>query len=117
MKFFLSIVLLCFSITANASLKLTSQVNAYDQGKNTRPSAGLSWYQPLMKGVAFNSYAGVGDEPFEVKDDALWFVGKAQVDVYMGRWTIAPGILYKHIEPYDQSRTYGYLRVDYKLLD
>ena len=103
------------AFSAEASLKLSAQANMYDGAEKTRPAVGLSYYQPMFKTVALNSFVGYGDEPFEVKDDALWFVSKAQLDFYFGKWTVSPGITYKHIEPYDQSRSYGFVKADYKL--
>lgn len=117
MKLFLSLCLIMFGSMASASLKVSTQVNAYEEGHNPRPSAGLVYYQPVFKRLALNAYAGVGDEPFEMKDDVVWYVGKAQLDVYFGKWTVAPGYAYKHAEPYSESRHYGYLRVDYKIFD
>lgn len=104
-------------MTAAASLKLSLQENFYDQGKHPRPMAGLSWYQPLIMNTALNSWAGYGDEPFELKDDVHWFSAKSQMDFIFGSFVVSPGMQYKYIEPYQSDRLYPYIRVDWKIFN
>ncbi len=115
MRFILA-VLTVFSVTSHASLKLTAQLNGYDTFQHPRPMLGLGFYQPLMRDIALNTWAGVGDEPFDIKPDVVWMTAKAQVDFKWGSWTIAPGYAYKHAgEPYNYGRDYAYIKVDYQI--
>lgn len=115
MRIFIAIAILSAAVFANASLKLSTQANFYDQGEATRPQAGLSLWHPLRKNVAVNLYTGVGVEPFEVRDDVTWITAKGQVDFSTGNWIISPGYAVKDIDGAYDSRSYGYLKVDYKL--
>ncbi len=118
MKFVLGLLIAAFSLSANASLKLSTQLNAYDNGAHTRPLVGLGWYQKIWKdNVALNSWAGMGDEPFLTHEDTKWFSAKTQLDINMGKWTLSPGYQFKHVAPYDADRGNAYLRIDYKIFN
>ena len=113
MRFMIAILILFMSTFSFASLKLSTQANLYDKGHNTRPQVGLSWYQPIMRDIALNTWAGYGNEPFEIKDDVNWFGAKAQLDFRWKRVVVSPGVIWKHLEPSNAERSYGFLRVDY----
>lgn len=104
-----------FALSANASLKLQAQANGYDGGENTRPQLGVAYYQPLMKKVALNTWAGMGYEPFETKEQVRWSSAKASLDFYIKDITVAFGMQYKDIQGADNSRSYGFLKLEYKL--
>lgn len=94
--------------------KLNVQTNVYD---NTiiRPSVGLGVYQPLLKKVAFNSWTGVGMQPLILKEDVTWFVTKNQLDFYMGKFEVSPGLELKYVWPYNEMRTNYFVDLSYKL--
>ena len=109
------IITLMTAFTAQASLKVSGQANLYDQGKNTRPQAGLTLYQPLMKHIALNSWAGVGIEPFDNKDDVRWSEVKAQLDFINGKYTLSPGMSFKDISGDNNKRSMGFVKLEYQL--
>lgn len=113
MKLFL--VTFLFSVSAMAGGKLTLQNNFHNQGKDYRPMFGLSIYQPLIANTAFNSWTGVGEQPFEINPDVTWFTTKNQLDFNFTRLTVSPGVQYTHINPYKENRTHVFIKVDYKL--
>lgn len=104
-----------FSMTAFAGGKFTIQNNFYNEGKDYRPTFGLGIYQHLFANVAFNSWTGTGEQPFEFNPDTRWFTTKNQIDMHFDRLTVSPGVQYTHINPYKENRTHFYVRLDYKL--
>lgn len=111
----LLLICLLFSSVSHASLKISGQANVYDQGANTRPQVGLAFYQPLMKHIAFNSWAGIGVEPFDNKSDVTWKEAKAQVDFINGKYTLSPGVVVKDVNGEDNKRSYGFIKLDYQI--
>jgi hypothetical protein len=108
--------LLFCGLNAHATLKLQTQANVYEKDV-VKPVVGLSYYQPFLKYFALNSWVGYGSEPLEQDPDVNWLSAKAQLDVHIGRFTIAPGYQFKTSYPENNHRDYPYLRVDYKILD
>lgn len=117
MKCIIVSLFLIFCSTSVQALdgKLTLQNNFYDGGKHYRPLIGLGLYQKITKHTAINAWSGMSEEPFEHRNDAAWWVGKAQVDFYFGRFTISPGYQMRHLFRQGEDRDYMYVRVDYKL--
>lgn len=108
------IALLLIGSSAFAGGKLSLQNNMYNDGKDYRPQIGFGIYQPVF-GMAFNSWTGYGEQPLEAKRDSNWFTTKNQVDLFVGRMTISPGVQYIKAMSYDDQRTYAYLKLDYQL--
>ena len=101
---------------AMASGKLTLQNNFFEGGKEYRPMMGLNIYEPIGDGsLAFNSWTGYGTQPFDIHPDVDWFTTKNQVDFYFQRLTVSPGIQYSFVLPWEEDRTWLYLKLDYKL--
>lgn len=116
MKSLVIVLVSMFALSANASLKVQVQGNAYEGGQHTRPQVGLSYYQPIMRNrVALNTWAGGGEEFFVEKEAVTWYGAKAQLDFRLGKFTVSPGVQYKDISGSDNSRSYMYMRVDYQI--
>jgi hypothetical protein len=115
MKFVLATALLFVGLSANASLKLQLQANGYEGGDKTRPQVGLAYYQPLMKKVALNTWMGMGQEPFLTKETVTWATAKASLDFFIKDVTLGIGGQVKDIEGADNSRAYGFVKLEYKL--
>jgi hypothetical protein len=115
MKLLISLCLVFCSLTSYATVKLSAQANMYNKANDTRPQVGVSIYQPMMKNIALNVWSGVGVEPFEDKKDVTWYGTKGQLDFLNGNWTLSPGIMYKDIKGNYDSRSFMYVKVDYKL--
>lgn len=115
MKFVLATALLFVGLSANASLKLQLQGNGYDGGDHVRPQVGIAYYQPLLKKVALNSYIGTGIEPFQTKEAVRWSTAKASLDFFIKDVTLGLGGQFKDIEGADNSRSYGFVKLEYKL--
>lgn len=113
-KLLIAIILLS-GLTANASLKLQLQGNGYDNGTHTRPQVGVAFYQPIMKKVALNTWAGGGYEAFQTKEQVRWSSAKASLDYYFKDLTVAIGAQVKDIQGADNSRSYGFVKLEYKL--
>jgi trimethylamine:corrinoid methyltransferase-like protein len=116
MKFVLATALLFVGLSANASLKLQAQANGYENGTHTRPQVGLAFYQPFMRNrVALNTWAGTGIEPFMTKEAVRWSSAKASLDYYIKDLTVGLGMQVKDIQGADNSRSYGFVKLEYKL--
>lgn len=115
MKSLVIMLVSLFALSANASLKLQAQANGYDNGENTRPQLGIAYYQPLMKKVALNSWAGMGYEAFQTKEQVRWSSAKASLDFYIKDLTVAFGMQLKDIQGADNSRSYAFMKLEYKL--
>lgn len=111
---FFAIIL--FSNIALASGKISVQGNVYQDTGAVRPAAGFSIYQKLMKNIAFNGYLGIGVEDFEKREDVVWQVAKAEVNFYNGKYILSPGVALKDTDITGvDSRSYGYIKLDYLL--
>ena len=112
--FMLMVSFIMFALPVVAGGKLSVQTNVYD---NTviRPSVGLGIYQKLLNKVAFNSWTGVGMQPLILKEDVTWFVTKNQLDFYMGKVAVSPGLELKYVWPYNEMRTNYFVTIDYRL--
>lgn len=109
-------LILAFAMNAEASGKLTLQNNFYNQGKDYRPMIGLGIYEPIFGGgVAFNSWTGYGNQPFDLNPDTQWFTTKNQIDFHMKRLTVSPGFQWSYVWPYNEERNWFYVKLDYKL--
>lgn len=120
MKFFLSFFVLfgcmLFSPGSHASGKITLQNNLFEGGKQYRPMIGLGIYEPIFGGaLAINSWTGYGNQPFDLSPDVNWFTTKNQIDFHISRLTVSPGFQYSFVTPYDEDRSWVYLKLDYKL--
>lgn len=120
MRFLVSVVALVFAMIfaegAHASGKITLQNNLFKGGKEYRPMLGLAIYEPFFGGsLAFNSWTGYGNQPFDLSPDVNWFTTKNQIDFYLKRMTISPGFQYSFVDPYGEERSWVYLKLDYKL--
>lgn len=113
MKLFIATLLL--SLSAFAGGKLTLQNNLHNDGKDYRPMFGLSIYQPLFWKMSFTSWTGMGEQPFDMKEDVQWFTSKNQVDFRINKWTVSPGYQYSEIITYKENRSFAYVKVDYQL--
>lgn len=122
MKKLLMLAILLSCTGAMARGKLSLQNNLYNDGKTYRPTLGFSVYEPFLKGVALNAYAGAGSAPDEDpknvrwSTDAHWAVAKVQLDFQgshkLDGWTISPGLGYKTLIGEEYSDSYGFLRID-----
>lgn len=109
--FFIALCVLASASVAGASGKLSLQNNFYKDG-TYRPMIGLAIYQKLIRDTAFNGWAGYGNQYLEDHDDVNWFVAKAQLDVYMKRFTVAPGVQVKHLPGENYSESMPYVKVE-----
>jgi hypothetical protein len=115
-RVFVFLATILFSASVFATGKLTLQNNLYDGGKTYRPMVGFGIYQPLFKWAAVNLWSGYGVMPLEATDDTQWLVAKGHVDMYFGKWTIAPGVQVKKLLSGDREEVANaYLKVEYKL--
>lgn len=120
MRFFVSFMILfgalLFSPPGNAGGKITLQNNFYEGGKKYRPMIGLGIYEPIFGGVvAFNSWTGYGNQPFDLSPDVDWFTTKNQIDIHIKRLTLSPGFQYSFVLPHKEERNWVFLKLDYKL--
>lgn len=115
MKKLLVIALLACSSFAHASLKIQAQANGYEGGDHTRPQVGVAYYQPLMKKVALNTWAGMGYEPFLTKEQVRWTSAKGSLDFFIKDITLGLGMQYKDIQGADNSRSYAFVKLEYKV--
>lgn len=116
MRLFVVFVALIFaSVFAEASGKLSLQNNVYKDGRY-RPMVGFGIYEPMFAGkVAINSWTGYGNQPFELSPDVNWFTTKNQIDVHLSKLTLSPGFQYSFVWPFEEERSWLYLKIDYKL--
>lgn len=116
MKYLLATIVSLFAITSHASGKLSAQVGAVDNdGGRLQYQLGLGVYEKITKRSALNMWSGFGTQSLVEKEDVTWVKTKAQVDMYFGKWTVAPGIELAYVHPYDEARSMGFIKVDYKL--
>lgn len=120
MKFLFAIIallgLLFVADYAHASGKITVQNNFFNKGADYRPMIGLQIYETIWTGrLAFNSWTGYGNQPFDVNPDVNWFTTKNQIDVYYKRFTLSPGYQFSFVSPWKEQRDWVYLKLDYKL--
>lgn len=120
MRFAFAIVAMVFAMLfvegSFASGKITLQNNLYNGGKDYRPMIGFAIYEPIFGGsLALNSWTGYGNQPFDLSPDVNWFTTKNQIDFYISRLTVSPGFQYSIVEPYNEERSWVYLKLDYKL--
>lgn len=119
MKKIIFIAALLTGLSAHASGKLSAQANVYDQGEHTRPVVGLAIYEQLMKfrqtSVAFNSFTGFGEVPFDTQSDITWFTTKNQLDLSNGKWTFSPGVQFLYSKPSGETRSLGFVKLSYNL--
>ncbi len=114
--FVLSIALFTSLPEASASGKITLQNNFFENGQKYRPMIGLGIYEPMFGGlVALNSWSGYGNQPFDFNPDANWMTTKNQLDFHIKRFTISPGFQWSYVLPYEEERSWVFLKVDYKL--
>lgn len=103
------------SASCYASGKLSVQGNFYDDGQQVRPMVGLSVYEKISKRLAFNGWAGYGNQFLETRNDVDWLVAKAQLDMNMKRLTVSPGVQYKVLLDDNFRDVIPYLRADFQL--
>jgi hypothetical protein len=117
MKKLIIATLICLgSVPAFASGKITLQNNLYNDGKTYRPMVGFGVYEKLVRSIHLNAWAGVGNQPLEVRDDVTWLVAKVQADVRFGkRITVSPGYQYKNILSMHHSEHVPYFALSYQL--
>lgn len=115
MKLILSILTILTLTQAHATGKLSLQNNVYNSGQTYRPALGFSMYEPFFKRFASNTFLGYGNMPLEAKSDVNWFVAKTQLDIYVGKWTIAPGVQAKYIAPYKETELMEFVKIDMRL--
>lgn len=120
MKYILTAIFCLFvASTSNAMGKLSLQNNLYQDGKGGhtyRPMIGLSVYEFIIgKKVAFSSWTGYGNQFLELSEDVNWLSTKNQLDFFVGRFTLAPGIQYSYIPTFKDHRMMPYLKVDMRL--
>lgn len=114
----ISLFLITLLLSANvfAAGKLTLQNNLYDGGKTYRPMVGFGIYQPVFKWAAFNFWSGYGVMPLESSDDTQWLVAKSELDMYVGKWTIAPGVQIKKLLSNGREEvTNAFVKLEYRL--
>jgi hypothetical protein len=120
-RFFATLFVACFCVPAFADFKLILENRFYDDigVKNYRPMMGINWHQKFMKSAAYNTFTGVGSTPLDEvgETDAKWFTTRHQINMYLGKLTIAPGISFTYVGKDGKSgwREYAYFRVEYKL--
>ncbi len=117
---FFALILTMTSVQAMASGKITLQNNFFQDnvngGHDYRPMIGVQVYEFLIgKKVAVNSWTGYGVQPLELKSDVEWFTTKNQLDFFVGRFTVSPGLQYAWIPTYNEHRLNPYLKLDWKL--
>lgn len=122
MKSLITLLLLTICTqSAHATGKLSLQNNFPDGGNEYRPTIGLMVYEKLTKDSALNMWTGYGQQFLAESQDVDWLVAKAQVDVYVKGFTVAPGIQYKYLVSGDESLSptkdniTAFVRLDYKL--
>lgn len=125
MKKLLMLAILLSCTGAMARGKLSLQNNLYNDGKTYRPTLSFGVYEPFLKGVAVNAWAGIGAVPDDDVDkahwgsDTQWLVAKLQLDFQgshsLEGWTFSPGVSTKKLLNEDFQDNVGYLKVDYQL--
>jgi hypothetical protein len=68
---------------AQASGKISGQVNYYTREEKVAPAFGLSIYEPLFLGLAYNGWTGVGSRPHFYDDSVTWFVTKHALETWI----------------------------------
>lgn len=117
MKFVFTLLVLFTPLACSqafASGKISLQNNFPDGGKAYRPLVGFSVYEPVTKYAALNFWTGFGQQFVEEREDVNWLVTKGQVDIFAGKFTIAPGVQFKKASGVEHD-VMGFVRIDYKL--
>ncbi len=116
-RLLISLLIATCASVGMASGKITLQNNFPDGGKQWRPMVGLSVYETVYKQMGLNFWSGYGQQ-FEGdgQKDVNWWVTKAQVDFFVGKFTIAPGVQFRALTSPDyRNETVGFVKLDYKL--
>lgn len=81
-------------------------------------SVGMAAYEPFMfKGTYLNTYAGLGlqDERTSATGRDFWCAVKADLDIKLGDFTVAPGATMKYLSDDGRSNNDVHVSVSYKL--
>lgn len=90
-KFALGLLALVFSSAALASGKIVVTPRYYRFDK-VGGSIGLSVWEPLFAGIAFNGWAGYGIRPFAAKPTEYWLSSNIGLDYQVGPWILGVGV-------------------------
>jgi len=94
MKYALIAVLALLPTSSFASGKLAFQPGYYLNQREFGYNVGLSVYQALDSHKQFfiNSWTGMGDQPWDFKDNTLWMSQKATVETFFGNLGVGAGL-------------------------
>jgi hypothetical protein len=116
MKFFI-MVLCLFSLNAFASGKL-SYKQVYDfKHERYLPMVGLSIYQPIKFGIAYNSWTGMGKDIGHNDVEQTWVVTKQGLDYNLSRLTLSLGGQFERGSVDKKIEKTAYAAVSLKLWD
>lgn len=89
MKYLLVLMSVLFVNVAMAGGKLEVSGNYFKDKKDFRPKVGLAIYQPLVLGVAYNGWTGVGEA--RSANEKLWFTTKHAIEFSIQKVTLGAG--------------------------
>ena len=69
-----ALMLMASNAFASGKLAVGGQFNV--NSEQVTPTVGLSVYEKLVDDLALNSWAGLGEQPFELKEDVRWYTVK-----------------------------------------
>lgn len=87
------LIALLLSPFANAGLKLSVRPQFHLDSEKMGVTGGASYYQPLMKKLALNTWAGAGYRPEPL--DSVWYGANVELDMIFGDFTASPGFQYR----------------------
>lgn len=91
-------VLLFLSSVAVAGAKFTIKPQWHVEKEKLGLTSGISIYQHMIAGFAFNSWAGVGYRPGYTDQDGVWWTAvQAGIDMHQkGGWIVTPEFHFRY---------------------
>lgn len=114
-KLLLALVMLC-GVNAWANGKISIQPTQNLEDGRMYFITGLSIYEKLNKMFAYNSWTGMGEgvgEQANVYHD--WYSSKHQLDIYLGKLTLSPGIRVMYDPGQNQAYYEGFGKLAFEL--
>lgn len=88
--------MLLFSTLSFGKGVLSVQSTLPTSEKDERLTFGLSIYEPIISGLAYNSYTGTGENRRKEGD---WYITKHQLDFHVFNITLSPGVALNYDTP------------------
>lgn len=94
----LALALLLVSSLSFGSGKVAIEPAFYPRLDKVTPKIGLSIYEPLFMGFAYNAWTGVGWQPRASESAVFWLTSRHDIEKWFGDLGISVGFTFRHAE-------------------